>query len=41
MDQDARFVDHRDVEGSPVLEEREVDELVVEREVVVRRAVIV
>jgi len=41
MDQDTRFVHHRDVERSPILEEREVHELVVKREVVVRRAVIV
>lgn len=36
MDKDTCFIYHRKVERAPILEEREVEELVVDREVVIR-----
>lgn len=40
MYEDAGFVNHRDVEWAPVLEEREVEKLVVDGEVVVGRGLV-
>lgn len=40
MDQDARLVDHGEIEGAPVLEEGEIEQLVIDREVVVGGVVV-